>query len=162
MTRPRHALHMVLEPLKPTKSKGASTAGRSNMSHAAILRHALTNGDETFEGNEVLFQCGDPDWFEAVETAAPMAVHTAPSPCRIRLATSDGRARRTWPRRSPSQLEHGALVDARQLLRVEPEPSRLRGTLIQAWFELIEWIDTTPLPDDQQLRAAAARLARVS
>src|SRR5690606_28816259 len=59
MTRPRHALHLIAEPLRATRS-GLSARGLRNLSCSAILRDRLEIVNETTAGNEVLFTHGDP------------------------------------------------------------------------------------------------------
>jgi ATP-dependent exoDNAse (exonuclease V) beta subunit len=57
-------------------------------------------------------------------------------------------------RQSPSGLEGGTLVDLKQRMRLDAGVALLRGTVVHAWFEQIEWLDDGE-PSDEALRAAA-------
>jgi ATP-dependent exoDNAse (exonuclease V) beta subunit len=61
---------------------------------------------------------------------------------------------------APSSLRTGGRVDVIDLLELDPTGPHLRGSMIHAWLELIEWLDgDSPPPDDAALIAAARRVA---
>src|SRR5690606_30539491 len=64
MTRARHALHMVVRPLTPNSKGEPTSRGLTNLSYAAVLRQALRNVDERFDGGQTLYESGDPRWYE--------------------------------------------------------------------------------------------------
>ena len=73
MTRAKHALHLLVPPLKPT-AKGVSGAGRTDLSYAAVLRQALAAGvEEGTQGGEVLYENGDVCWHRSRGGARPPA-----------------------------------------------------------------------------------------
>jgi ATP-dependent exoDNAse (exonuclease V) beta subunit len=65
---------------------------------------------------------------------------------------------RMLPRRTPSELEGGARVDLRHLLRLDTGKSLERGSVVHAWCQEIGWIEDG-LPADDRLREIAQRLA---
>ncbi|HEX7009717.1 MAG TPA: 3'-5' exonuclease, partial [Phycisphaeraceae bacterium] len=148
MTRPRYALHMIVEPLRLTKS-GWGRPGLSNASPAAILRHALTDvSDPLPEG--VLYRLGDPDWSRRVEAPAQAEVEPAAVPL-VRLI-KDEQASRSWATVTPSSLEGGGVIDAADLLELEVSASRRRGTLWHAWLAQVGFVDEPQgVPEDQVL-----------
>ncbi len=169
MTRPRSALHMILRPLKQTRSGKPATRGRCDGSYAAILRQALcVSGEveETFAGDQTLFAAGDPDWFAdgdppgdsistattATATSSPTAATDQPQPLRIAMASAS-HSTRTWRVVSPSSLEAQGRVRGSDLLRLE-SASLQYGTLIHAWFAQVGWHDEAGVLDDEQLLAA--------
>ena len=64
MTRAKHALHMIVEPLKRNKNGKIASDGWTTPSYAAVLRRALSQWGEAegFDGQETLYQHGDPQW----------------------------------------------------------------------------------------------------
>jgi len=146
MTRAKHALHMIVEPMKMKKD---GSAGKPGLSYASILRDALSDADEHFDGNQTLFQNGDQGWFI---DKAPLEKPLLPKPAevlRIELQASDQPAR-SWQRVTPSSHQRTAA----DLLEIDPNDGRTFGSVIHAWFELIEYLPANP-PDDQVLIAKA-------
>jgi ATP-dependent helicase/nuclease subunit A len=166
-TRARHALHMLIRP--------DADSGPSPSCTAAWLARAALAGVAPVAEGDVLFEDGDPAWHVAErrrraqatdaggsagdvdaagDVAAPgVAPGSAPVPLRA------GPRRRNLPRRSPSGMEGGDEVAVAGLLaRGEGTGARLRGTLVHAWFQAIEWLDTGDgVPGDDALRAIARR-----
>ncbi len=71
------------------------------------------------------------------------------------LRPVSGARTRNLPRRSPSSLEGGDRIDLGALLRMDPTgEARLRGTVVHAWCEAVEWVEDG-LPDDPALAALA-------
>jgi ATP-dependent exoDNAse (exonuclease V) beta subunit len=83
------------------------------------------------------------------ETSGPRAVP------RIELGRPRG-ARRRLDRTSPSGKEGGARIDVRLLLGLNDVDgrARARGTLVHAWMEEIDWIESSTLSDDLALEIA--------
>lgn len=170
MTRPRHALHMIIEPVKQTK-KGPSTQGTTTPSFAAILRGSLCEVDEQYEGNQTLYQAGDPDWINQFKPPPPPNLSLSPdastttgqkidpAPRRIRLGAPDDAPARSWRRVTPSSLESADQVRIADLLDMDSPVSQRRGTLLHAWLERIDWLDgsesATRLANDDPWLAVA-------
>ena len=159
MTRARHALHLIAEPVKRTKSGALSTKGISDQSFASVLRHGLCEDAdaELPAGDQQLYSHGNSRWFERSQPAGiareQPAVVAFAAPC---LAPVSDFSRRTWRQVAPSSLHGGGIVRVADLLDVGSDHARLRGTLIHAWFELIKWIDgPASLPSDETLLAKA-------
>jgi ATP-dependent helicase/nuclease subunit A len=118
--------------------------------------------------DRVLFEAGDPAWWEKVPgsmavppggqappagippavppPAAPPAapLPTAPppaaqSPAPLPMAASP--RRRLVPRRTPSALEGAGPRPIAELLRPGASGALARGNLVHAWFEALEWLE---------------------
>jgi len=162
LTRAVHALHLIVAPSKENEKKMLATP-------AGLLRAALVGGGplapETTAG-----QWGDADW--AGKHAPPVERGKAgvksvevktgeppvAEPLRVKLADAPKQSRRGLDRRSPSQLEGGTRVVLASRIGLEPTDALVRGTVMHAWFEQIEWIDAKT-PDDEQLARIARRHA---
>ena len=167
MTRSRHALHMIIEPRTENKDGSRSAKGWSTPSFAAILRHALCGTEEHFKGEQTLYTHGHADWM--IQNTNTPTRHPVPEPVKpkrveIRLAQpkdEDRTAGRSWHRVSPSSLESAGRVDVPDLLAIHTPQAQQRGSLIHAWFELIDWL-TPPPPDtyldDDHLAAIASQM----
>jgi len=168
MTRARQALHLMVRPLKQGKNGKPTTAGRTNLSYAAILRQALTDpDDEGFDGGELLYEHGDARWHE--HTARPTADAPATSPAAplttpLRLTQPEAGGARAWARTTPSAMHAGGTVAAEDLLRLTDPGGRRYGTLMHALFEQLGFVDDestddqtkhAAVPDDQTLQQAA-------
>ncbi|MEX0886439.1 MAG: UvrD-helicase domain-containing protein [Phycisphaeraceae bacterium] len=161
MTRPRHALHMVIRPLALTGKGTIGAAGWTDLSYATMLRRQLSRlGDaEAVEGGEVLYEHDNasavgPWYARFAATGERAATRDAPTPLRPRLAPG----RRSWRTVSPSSLEAGGKVRASELLRLEADAALDRGTLVHAWLERVAFVDDEPLPDDAALLAVGRQL----
>ncbi len=150
LTRPKHALDMILSPSKPNERTFPRTL-------AGLLRIALAN-DQPAPPDTVLYQHGDPDWHRRherpVAERAPERDGAAAelAPVQVRLAPLTGPPRRGWLRTSPSGLEGGATVNVHQLLYADTKTAAfLYGQLIHAWFEQITWLEDG-VPSDRELR----------
>ncbi len=160
MTRARSALHMVIRPVQLNRHGQRCADGWSTPSFASILRRALCEVEESAQGDQVLYQHGDAHWSGDTGFKPPRTTVAAPPlpPLRL-LARSDARSR-TWRQVAPSSLESDGRVHARDLLTIQAPEARLRGTLIHAWFEQIEYVDDLDTqPTDDQLYAIARRVA---
>ncbi len=164
MTRARHALHLIVRPIKVGKS-GPSTTGRSDQSQAALLRGALViDGEEAFgHGGDVLFSQGDPRWHSRLASAA-----AAPPPAREPMRelsfarpSAPAPTRRNWRAVAPSSLAAHAHNPVSDLLDLGVDDGRRRGTLMHAWFAQIGWLEEGVPTDSQLLSAANAGLSVV-
>lgn len=163
MTRPRYALHMIVPPLEMTGKGDIAARGWSTPSCAAILRRGLCETKEGFAGNEMLYMRGNADWALSLPIPAQLAdvqsIERA-SPPRLEVKPSPAQPHRSLRRVAPSSIRTDGHTDVRDLLDLDPTGPHLRGSLIHAWLELIEWLDgDSPLPDDAALIAVAHRVA---
>ncbi|MEE9212635.1 MAG: 3'-5' exonuclease, partial [Phycisphaeraceae bacterium] len=155
MTRAKHALHVIIQPLKQNKD---GKPAKEPLSWASILRHALCETDETFEGRQTLYDAGEPNWAGSMDTgASPQTGAPAHAPpIRIKLAKPKDKAGRSWPRVSPSSLQALGRVEAAQLLAIEPNVGMVHGNVMHKWFEQIGWLDEADaVPGDDELLVAA-------
>lgn len=157
MTRAAYALHMII----PPASSKEKTLPRT---FAGLLRIALSENHLAPPGS-VLFQQGDPHWHAR---CSPTGLTTQPpdsanatddiKPRTIRLANSDGPARRGWERIRPSGLAGDFPIRIEELMSSSANsPARWQGRLMHKWFEQISWIED-PLPDDAHLQRVACEV----
>lgn len=150
MTRARHALHLLVPPLKPTKG-GVSSAGRTDLSFAAILRQALApEADEGMVGNELLLELGRPDWPSKRRKEEP-AAHTPRVSIRLAGTTTPTRSR---PEQRPSDGGDGATVRAEDLLKRSNPGGRSFGTAMHAACETLGFVDEEGTPTRDTVAAA--------
>ncbi len=152
LTRAAHALHMIIAPSKASERSLPLT-------YAGLLRAALGRTDPA-PPESVLFEYGNRDWYLAArrEPAAPTPVSAA-LPERVLLAKSSRHRRRGLDRQSPSGMKGGARVRVAELFAARPTLAMLRGTIVHAWFERIEWLDQGQ-PDLSELARVARDLQR--
>ncbi|MFG0249624.1 MAG: UvrD-helicase domain-containing protein [Phycisphaeraceae bacterium JB051] len=156
MTRAKHAMYLFAQPLQLNK-KGdkLKTAGYTDSSAAAILRHALLSPDQIEpDAGRVLYTHGDPDWHQANQR--PPAQKTLKNKANlhktatIKLKSTTGK--RSLQRIAPSQLEGGGSVNVADLLALTKSSGQSRGTVIHRLFEEVDWLSAgMTLPDRQQL-----------
>lgn len=149
VTRAVHALHMFVAPSGNPPYK----------TFAGLLRATLAP-EQPAEGGQVLYQHGDPDWFakpHAPKLPASEKTRGTPMAPRVRLADMKQRTS-GLQRTSPSGRARGKRVTVTDLLRRDNVEALARGSLIHAWFELLEWSDDG-LPSDDELMQAADTLA---
>jgi ATP-dependent exoDNAse (exonuclease V) beta subunit len=182
MTRARHALHMIVPPLKVNKDGEFAARGHHDSSFATLLRAALSEkgDDESEVGGETLFAAGDPGWMSKgvalneparPEPVEPQAHHerdlessqgaetSAFDPMLIRLAPVAEPGRRGLRRVAPSSLSGGGRVSVESLLGGARSPASDRGSLFHKWFEQIAWIDGGEgVPPDVELLDTASRV----
>jgi ATP-dependent helicase/nuclease subunit A len=150
MTRARHALHLLVPPLRPTK-QGVSSTGRTDLSFAAILRQALARDvQEGVDGGEVLFASGGPGWASPVPDQPP--AEPVP-PLSIRLAGTSAPTR-SRPEQRPSDGGEGATVRAEDLLRRSDPGGRAFGTAMHAACEALCFVDEEGVPTADAVAAA--------
>jgi len=154
LTRAVHALEIVVAPSTEKEKNLPST-------FAGVLRAALTSGGR-LDAERVVYESGDPQWHRRTPAKRPAVIAAEPrrkgEPTFVRLAAPAPRLSRGLDRRSPSQLEGGAQVQLALWLRLEAAEAMDRGSLLHAWFELIEWLEVGE-PDDDALRLSAGPLA---
>ncbi|MCR9199878.1 MAG: UvrD-helicase domain-containing protein [Planctomycetaceae bacterium] len=156
LTRAAHALHMWTPPIS-SRSTPASFAG--------VLLASLPD-EKTAPANKLLFQTGDPNWHDAVprtQSGTPQTI-AAPMPPQVRLPVMPER-RRGLRREAPSRhestrldLPFHELIPGRSAEPVTGISPRLRGTVIHAWFELIDWLEPGWQCDSERCRAAVDEL----
>lgn len=153
LTRAVHALEIIVAPSSEREQNMPAT-------FAGVLRAAL-GATGRLEPEMVVHESGDPAWHAKAKPRFSLAPAGQPraqaAPSVVRLAPSDARLTRGLDRRGPSQLEGGPQVQLAQRLRLDAGQALDRGSILHAWFELIEWLDDGE-PDDDALRKAAAPL----
>ncbi|NBC11348.1 MAG: UvrD-helicase domain-containing protein [Planctomycetes bacterium] len=155
MTRPRHALYLLVEPLKRNEKGTFSSRGLSNASTASVLRHALGGADPVVESG-VMYRHGDPDWdkiSEALPAVTPRARRPQP---RLR---ETGQTSRWWRGVRPSDAEAGGTVAVSGLLEPEQRRSRRFGSRVHAALEAIEYVTDPATHDDPAIEAMLSRPA---
>lgn len=155
LTRARHALHVLVAADDP--DGGPS----STPTFARVLREALHAHDEPVTQGQVLYENGDPEWYR---TRPALLEGTADSASRRDFPTVEFAERdrtRTFPRRTPSELEGGDRVELSTFLDLDlaREQARAEGTVVHAWCRTIGWLDVDEMPDPVELREAARRAA---
>ncbi|HSG47174.1 MAG TPA: PD-(D/E)XK nuclease family protein, partial [Longimicrobiales bacterium] len=185
MTRARHALHMII-PAEPDKPAGGATPARllrDALCNRIDPASATETGDVIHETGSADWMSAAPPPRERVSAAAPGGPPTGVSaPIHLR----DAPRRRMLPRRRPSDHEPrhereraaedpspvdvrpepaaaGSAVDLDRLLGLEGWdregiPATVRGSVVHAWMEAVEWLEDG-LPDEALRRRLARREA---
>ena len=159
MTRARHALHLLVPPPVITK-KGEAGRGWTDLSYAALLRHALlgtTHDPRGEQEGQTLVSIGSDRWCVAEPSEEPSATEEEPPtsprllPRGLGLASSP--ARRGLLRTSPSSVA-GNTRTAEDILASSAAGSdgRREGTLWHAMFEAVGFLDEQE-PSRDSLRA---------
>ncbi len=148
LTRSVHALHMFMPPIS-SKEPPASYAG---VLLASLSDNHVSGPDET------VYSAGDPEWFLQHPSLTDVPHQPISSGTRSRLPqiklAPQGERQRGLRREAPSKHEETRL-------RLPPRNSdtaathseidpRTRGTVIHAWFELLNWMDDEPFPSESQ------------
>jgi ATP-dependent exoDNAse (exonuclease V) beta subunit len=156
LTRPIHALHLIVAPSKPTESQTPTLM-------SGVLREALTDGGP-LDPETVVYERGDRQWFRQNLKTGPKKPREATheeqewpkrASFRVSLAPAAKR-RRVLERETPSELAHRAHVDLALRLGLESSRAVNRGSAFHAWFEQIEWLEDGQL-EDADLRAVGVR-----
>jgi ATP-dependent exoDNAse (exonuclease V) beta subunit len=146
MTRARRALYMF------THAKG-----RSARQDFSSLLHSTLAGDSKLlsEANAVLFQTGDPQWFQSQPPIRQLKESRRTS-TKIRLATEAASAPpRGLPTAAPSRPDQGVTkVNLPELFTLSSVASTAFGKLIHAFFSRIRWLEEFSL-DESALEALA-------
>ncbi len=154
MTRPIHALHMIIQSSERQEKNLPKT-------FAGLLRSALAPATNP-PPDTVLYEHGNSNWMSRLD---PATKSPAPKPSEynsrsVQLAAA-GRPTRGLVRASPSGLEGGARVHLGRLLGEKSAYGLAYGSLMHAWLEAIEWLDDGAPTDGNLLAIAAACTARI-
>lgn len=142
MTRARYALHLIVEPLRRTKS-GLSSRGLNNCCPASVLRHAMADIDEPVMDG-VLYTDGDSDWDALLPVREGESLVSSISGERERTQAprfGDATNRRSWVSVSPSRLATGGMAHVDDLLGLSSTVGRQRGRVVHDAFERVTYID---------------------
>ena len=154
MTRAVHELRMLINPSAPSEKVLPRTV-------AGLLRAALSDG-QPVAAHQTLYEHGDREWYtrlgRGVEPPPVLAERITERPRPLFLPLNRGR-RRGLQRTAPSTSEGGSHVRLRQVMRVDSKPALLRGSVMHAWCEAIEWLEDGP-PEAGVLRQAAQAALR--
>ncbi len=179
MTRAIHALDMIIAPSKSGEKKWPKTCAGLIRGALAPGKPAEPQTTAYEHGNPVWWKKGATDLSVAGDTtsgheqgtdgrqslsavagdgeSAGASGRLEPPVCTETIAVKlppTGRRRRGLDYRTPSSLEGCGKVDLRRSLRLESLVSMTRGSIMHAWFELIEWLENGPPSDDELQRAA--------
>jgi ATP-dependent exoDNAse (exonuclease V) beta subunit len=137
VTRPIHALHMIIPP----------DAGKEKKTLGGLLCAALANGGPR-EPEKILYKHGDPQWYLQVPADGSSRILAGSAagesrPLEIRLAPMPDGRRRGLERAAPSGLEGGPKVKLAHVLRTGNKA-----------FEQIDWLDDGVPQEATLLRVA--------
>lgn len=148
VTRARHAIHLLV---------AADDGSSSAKSFARLVRAEFDLHDEAVAAGQVLFEAGDPDWFERVDGMEEELEPPAPGQIDLRIDPDAPRSR-VLAQRRPSALEAGGKVDPERLLSLDTPGAFRRGEVVHQWCRWIGWIEDG-LPDAATMRTAARSVA---
>ena len=151
LTRAVHGLHLLIRP-----RWAKSSESHLPKTHAGLVRAALAR-EQVLEPETILYEHGDPAWFEKLEpesSAPPVPAPVEPQPVRIEFAPS--RQTRQLPRIVPSAAPD-RYVRLSNLLPLGNAAALDRGTLFHKWMEQVRWIDEAR-PSVELLRRQAREL----
>lgn len=161
LTRARYALHLLSQPI---------SGKRVPKTYAGLLLASLTDQSQALP-ESTLFETGSADWFTRIPDMQRPTVRKRSAGEQIPhvpLASMPDGRRRGLQRRAPSRHDETRLYlpDVSAIMKRESAPAtktrtvdpRVRGTLMHAWFECIEWLNDSDVPDVEQLHACARRL----
>lgn len=153
LTRAVHALHMIIKPRPRPKSGGDGP----DKSFAGIALNGLTNDPYPIE-QQLLYESGNPKWFESIEQEAGGQDQAATAvrrlPIKLRPAAEPSLADFV----SPSSLEGGRLRRVKDLLKAEATTAGMHyGSAMHHWLESVTWLDSF-MPDKQQMIESAHAL----
>jgi ATP-dependent exoDNAse (exonuclease V) beta subunit len=144
LTRAVHSVHMIVAPM------GDSLPA----TYASVLRAALAPGLAALP-ETVLFETPAEEIVASRRPAPAPRKVTLPAP--VTLAKQPARRERNLVHLTPSRLAERETVKLADLLSNDRRISMRRGSLVHAWLESIEWIESG-LPDDAALDRIAAAL----
>lgn len=161
VTRAKHALHMIIAPPNQKQKRPPATM-------AGLLQIALAEPGPV-EPGQVIYETGQSDWYkstqlvgEGVDSGLNVATDksTAKSESKqVRFAPMPDGRQRGMQRKAPSKHDKGRKVKLRSLVRHGSNAATERGTLIHAWFELIDWLDDSAVPPDDELQEKASEIS---
>lgn len=135
ITRPVHALHLIIAPSKEKETMLPKSA-------AGLLRAALVDNNP-IEEKSTVYERGNPDWHEKLErrkgSVVPKIVPAEKSIADLAGVLPKSTPHPQWS--SPSKLGHGKGGKLFDGFRTDRSEALCRGTIVHAWLESIEWID---------------------
>ncbi|MFZ4575136.1 MAG: UvrD-helicase domain-containing protein [Phycisphaerales bacterium] len=138
MTRAIHSLDIIL----PSRASEPDTFSSAD---AACTAFGVSR---VKAGSTQLLSLGTDNWYTPERqdhVERPVEHH------RISLREPDGLPVSRWPRRSPSSLEGGPSRTLDSILTIEPTHGLERGTLVHAFCEAVDWLDTHAAPSEVSL-----------
>jgi ATP-dependent helicase/nuclease subunit A len=164
MTRARHELHVLVQPVGGGGARGGSHT------LAALLRHGLAADREGAwrEGGATLFESGGPVDLAAQARARLPAGRSgrdgapAAAPAEPEREVSARPPVARLPVVRPSELAagpRGRRLAVLEALRLDPPLERARGVLFHAWLREVGWLDEDALPPPDRAWATCRRLA---
>ncbi|MEM7681697.1 MAG: UvrD-helicase domain-containing protein [Planctomycetota bacterium] len=173
-TRARHALHLVLEPVEPTKN-GWSSKGTTNATPESLVREAFGVKDHDEYGR--VLEVGNEAWSSKLDATLPVGSGESGTAAQA-LGSKDAEsvalrfdpktpAARAMRSVSPSSLGHDGgrgwrrpRLGREENADAKPSATRL-GSAVHGLFELVGFIDDPdgePTPDAGRMRLAAEGL----
>lgn len=141
MTRAKHALHIIIDPLREDRVEKTWPKTAAGIVRAAFEKPAVVAGER-------LASLGDEDWGDRAsrdEVAAPMV--TDDDPVTIRLPPSRPAPARLALRErlastaAPSAIGDSSADTLADHLSWQRDPLKLRGVALHKLFEQIEWLE---------------------
>jgi len=152
MTRAKHALHIVIGPLP----QSGDSLRADKLLVAALAEDAQTDSEEP--RCELHITGSIDDWATPENPAHPAPTRTptiATPPLALAAPASAGQRLQL---KAPSSMEGGSARTLAEVLKIEPQRGRNRGTILHAMFEQVGWANLG-LPDDATLLHAAQQAA---
>lgn len=149
ITRAVNAMHIII---KPPTSREKNTP----RTMAGLVTEALEVTRQP-QGNDVVFEMGDPQWYAHLGPADAPHSHRAPAIARRLPIEMAPAKRQRGEALSPSKLEGGPRLRVANLLETTDSTGRLVGSVTHAWLERIEWLDDFEL-DEAKFQAVARSL----
>lgn len=143
MTRARHRLEMIVQPLRKSGDLPHSFAG--------VLRAAFGAFGPATGGLLWAHERNADAWYEARAPRAALAPRAEPRPQPFRSVSAVPLARRT-----PSGAEGGGERLAAELLRAPRSAARVAGELVHRWLSAVEWLEDFEASDDELLALGRA------
>jgi ATP-dependent exoDNAse (exonuclease V) beta subunit len=147
MTRAIHALYMYIPGPRLKKIKEA---------WYNLLRQTLAR-DTPWTKCSLLYEHGDPSWYQSMPAPAVPPTSDPARPARITFKPEETERGRGLDHVAPSRREGQARVASDSLFHPSEGTGLAAGTLYHAWFEKISWLDDG-VPSDGELRDVAEKL----
>lgn len=187
VTRARHGLHLFIPSPTDRKGRMSFPKTPGGLLLAALSGSDDQKEPEVHDDDEggvdaKLYEFGNPEWFSnmpSMQMTATLSVASAAKtdqgvPDRVVLARMNDGRRRGLPRRAPSHHDESRIIplpsdraSAKSMKstgaagavsdRVSVS-SAVRGTLLHAWFQNLEWLHSGTIPDTASLRAIGRSL----
>ncbi len=144
MTRARHRLEMIVQPLRKS--------GELPRSFAGVLRATFGAFAPASDGPLWQHERNARAWYESRAPEGVPAARPEPRPAPLRAAAAPPLSHRT-----PSAAEGGGARTAAELLRAPRSEARVTGELVHRWLSTIEWLEDFHA-DDEELLALGREL----